>query len=538
MESISFSHFKMTYESGFALRDISLSVNSGDFVVLTGGTGSGKSTLLRQLVRPFVSRDYEGSLTVNGIEMREMTERQSLDVGYVMQCPREQIVTDKVYHELSFGLENMALSRDEIRLRVSETAGYFGISEYMDRSTFSLSGGEMQTVNLASVMAMRPRILLLDEPTSQLDEVAAEKFISLVYRINRELGTTVIIAEHRLDMLEHYDKMVIMEGGAVRYAGTSPKGYDELPIYTRVGEILGEDIRTISRCRDVLASKDIDNNYILDKVQPPRHMVKVMSVSNVWHRYARDDRDILRGVDLDVYKGEILALVGGNGAGKSTLLSMMSGAIPCYKGHIKTYGNSVTYIMQNITFLEDSVQQEIESTISLHVKAYRMKTKKAKDANINVDGYRAELANIRDRYLDIFDLKKVLNTPPNQISGGEKAKLAILIALLAQPDVLLLDEPTKGLDAQSKATIRDVLERVSHDGTTIVIVSHDIEMIGQIATRVATLFDGTIVSICTPRMLLSTNYLFTTTTRRICRGIVDDVLLENELLELVHSRDN
>ena len=358
MEIVRFSHFTFTYPGAFApaLADVTLAVDAGQFVTLCGGSGSGKTTLLR-CIKPTLAPHgaKTGEICFAGQPTDALTQRTDCtEIGFVMQEPDAQIVTDKVWHELAFGLENLGLPNAEIRARVAETAAFFGIEGWFDRDVSTLSGGQKQLLNLAAVMTMRPSLLLLDEPTSRLDPIAAERFFDALVRINRETGTAVILSEHRLDAaFAVSDRVILLDGGRVIADGTPTEIGDNLrahphpmalamPAPMRVYAAAGGAPVcpvTVREGRDYLTARTAGIPLL---PLPPEKAVSagdsVLEMRDVYFRYGKDAPDVLRGLSLRVRAGEMLALVGGNGAGKSTALSLIAGENTPQSGKLLRFG--------------------------------------------------------------------------------------------------------------------------------------------------------------------------------------------------------
>ena len=511
--------FRYAGSDSAAISGVSFSVERGDFLAVCGATGSGKSTLLRLIKRELAPRGKaEGEILFCGKPLCELDDRKAAQkIGYVAQRPEEQIVTDRVWHELAFGLENLGLPTGVIRRRVAETACFFGIEEWFDKSTDELSGGQKQLLSLASVMVMQPELLLLDEPTARLDPIAAGDFINAVARLNRELSLTVIMISHCLeDVLPVANRVLALEGGRVAEYGETRKAVGKiknipslagaLPAAARLYSRLGADCEcplTVREGRDL-----IEHNFGSSvRALPPEEYVHSKNValefSGVYFRYSREQEDVLRGLELKVYENEIFCLLGGNGSGKSTALAAAAGLIKPYTGHIRVFGKKVTdreFARAGLlTLLPQDVQTVfIKSTV------------------------RAELAdaNVTEGVLT-QDLNRLMDRHPYDLSGGQQQLLALAKALAARPRLLLLDEPTRGLDAGAKAEFVSVLRKLRDGGMTVVLVTHDAELAAEISDRCALFFRGEIVADDVPRRFFSGNSFYTTAANRICRGYYD-----------------
>lgn len=511
--------FRYAGSDSAAISGVSFSVERGDFLAVCGATGSGKSTLLRLIKRELAPRGKaEGEILFCGKPLCELDDRKAAQkIGYVAQRPEDQIVTDRVWHELAFGLENLGLPTGVIRRRVAETACFFGIEEWFDKSTDELSGGQKQLLSLASVMVMQPELLLLDEPTARLDPIASGDFINAVERLNRELSLTVIMISHCLeDVLPVANRVLALEGGRVAEYGETRKAVGKiknipslagaLPAAARLYSRLGADCEcplTVREGRDL-----IEHNFGSSvRALPPEEYVHSKNValefSGVYFRYSREQEDVLRGLELKVYENEIFCLLGGNGSGKSTALAAAAGLIKPYTGHIRVFGKKVTdreFARAGLlTLLPQDVQTVfIKSTVRAELA----------DANVTEGALTQELDRLMDRH-------------PYDLSGGQQQLLALAKALAARPRLLLLDEPTRGLDAGAKAEFVSVLRKLRDGGMTVVLVTHDAELAAEISDRCALFFRGEIVADDVPRRFFSGNSFYTTAANRICRGYYD-----------------
>lgn len=530
-----------------ALRNVSFSVRQGEFAVLCGLSGCGKSTLLRLVKReisPFGEK--QGRVVYDGIDTEELDGRRACaEIGFVGQNPESQIVTDKVWHELSFGLESLGLSSDVIRSRVAETAAYFGIESWFERPTARLSGGQKQLLNLAGVTVMQPKILLLDEPTSQLDPIAASNFLTEIYRLNREFGLTVVLVEHRLDeVLPLCDRMIMLEGGSVVFDG-SPKDSAEffssntenpmksaLPSAARIFLELnggGQCPLTVRSGHDFIASNFSNFVKRLEKDEETPKTEKILSLKKVRFRYEKEQPDVLKELDLDVHKGEHICLLGGNGAGKTTLLGILSGVLRPYGGKVivqnsnlkkidgkSLYRRNLTLLPQDpqTVFVKNTVKEELFETCRL----MNLKSEQAETAVSEI----AKLAEISD----------LLDRHPYDLSGGEQQKAALAKLLLLKPKIMLLDEPTKGLDAHGKNRLAEILKKLKSDGMTLVTVTHDPEFAAVSADRCALLFNGKIVSQDVPSAFFSKNTFYTTAASRITKGIFENAVTCDDAVKL------
>lgn len=521
MEILKVENLSFTYPlcSEPTVRSVSFSVEKGEFIVLCGATGSGKSTLLHTLKRELTPNgELTGKIIFEGAELISLEpKRSAAEIGFVMQSPQHQIVTDKVWHELAFGLESLGLPQDEISRRVAETASAFGIGELYERETEELSGGQKQLLSLAAVLVMQPKLLILDEPTAQLDPIAASEFITTVKKLNQDYGITVIMSEHRLEeAVTVCDRLMVMENGtiivddipekAVSCLGDRPDILRGMPSAARLfTELSGSGICPLT----VRSGRSfIEKNYgnILKDLPEEKYIHSsnaAIEFSNVFFRYEKNSPDILKGMMLKVYEGELFCVLGGNGSGKTSFLKAASGLVKPYSGSIKIFGkklssyknqslyrNCLTMLPQDVqtVFLKNTVREELEEC----------------GANTK------ELP---------FDLSQIMDKHPYDISGGQQQLVALAKALASDPRLILLDEPTKGLDAMSKLRIISVLRSLTNSGTTVLIVTHDVEFAAECSDRCALFFNGKTAVPDTPRRFFSKNSFYTTAVSRMTRGI-------------------
>ena len=529
-----------TAKSKKSLDGVNLSIEKGEYIVLCGKSGSGKTTLLRQLktvLAPHGKRS--GEILFNGIPIEKVSQRdQSAKIGYVMQNPDDQIVTDKVWHELAFGLESLGCDQKTMRARVAEMACYFGIQDWFHREVANLSGGQKQLLNLASIMAMQPEVLILDEPTSQLDPIAASDFLNTVRKINIELGTTVIITEHRLeDIFPYADRAIVMDGGKV-IANDTPRNIGKLlyeqkndmfaamPTPVRVfygAEGSGDCPLTVREGRTWLSKtypeptiSTLPAEELDDEIEKP-----ALSLKELWFRYEKDSPDVLRGVSAEVPTGTLYAIVGGNGAGKSTTLKAVCGICRPYRGKVKVFGKPVEKYKANELF-GGCLAMLPQDPKSLFVK----KTVREDLAEMTKDEKRiAEIAAV-------CEIESLLGSHPYDLSGGEQQRAALAKVLLTNPKLLLLDEPTKGIDSFFKEKLADILCKLKDDGITIVMVSHDVEFCAKYADQVSMFFDGQILTTDTPRRFFGANSFYTTAANRMSRHVFRNAVTAEDVIDL------
>ncbi len=533
MAAFAIEHLTFAYPKAAspALDNVSFSVREGEFFLLCGVSGGGKSTLLRHLksvLTPYGTRS--GRVLLDGKPLETWDARtQAQRIGFVLQQPDDQLVTDKVWHELAFGLESLGTDAQTMRLRVGEMASFFGIQTWFDRSVDTLSGGQKQLLNLASVMAMHPDVLVLDEPTGQLDPIAAAEFLHTVQRLNRELGVTVILSEHRLeDALPMADRATVLEQGRLTALGTPDEVarallergspfFAAMPTPVRVWGGVGApgkcplDIRAGRALLETLRPSPLPaTDTRADSDGAP-----LLQLRECWFRYDREGADVLKGLSLTVRAGELLAIVGGNGAGKSTALAVLAGQRRPYRGKVLQKAKRIAALCQEprAMFVKDTVRADLED-------ALRTLSLPAAEQQPRMDAAVAAMA-----------LSPLLERHPFDLSGGEQQRAAIAKLLLARPDVLLLDEPTKGMDAAFRASFGALLRALCEQGTAVVLVSHDIEFCAAYADRAALLFDGQILSEGRTRAFFAGNHFYTTAANRMARPWLPDAILCREVIE-------
>jgi len=513
------------------LDNVSLTIFEGDFIVLCGKSGSGKTTLLAHL-KPAVTPHGQttGEILFNQQPLTAIDERrQAAEIGFVTQNPDNQIVTDKVWHELAFGLESLGYHQQTIRLRVAEMATFFDMQTWFTKDVSQLSGGQKQLLNLASIMAMQPKVLILDEPTAQLDPIAAKEFLDTIKKINIELGVTVILVEHRLE--EAFllaDKVIIMEAGAVvfndtpaavghqlkathnemlKYVPTAMQIYAKLPATNEIACPI--TIRDGRRFLNQLNLPTSASQGEFAKATPPptKKNEAAITVDNLYFKYEKHAPDIICGLSLKVCEREIYALLGGNGTGKTTILSLIAGLQKAYRGKVNRFGQKIRMLPQNpqSLFVMNTVKKEL-----LHLAPNQKKAQ--------------ELA-------EFTAISQLMDQHPYDLSGGEAQRLAICKVLLSEPDILLLDEPTKGLDNEFKEKFGQLLLKLKNNGTTILMVSHDVEFCALFADYCGLMFNGEIIASGTPGEFFAGASFYTTAANKIARHLWPQVITTSEIIE-------
>ncbi|MBQ7668092.1 MAG: ATP-binding cassette domain-containing protein [Clostridia bacterium] len=486
--------FKYNMNNKETLKDIDLTVNKGDFVTIFGKSGSGKSTLL-SLLKPQIAPVgvLKGDILFEGKKLEDIDKKDSvLKIGFVFQDPEAQCVTDKVYHELAFGLESLGVDSKTIKLRVSEVSDFFHIDELFYKDINKISGGQKQLINLASIMVMKPEVIILDEPTSQVSPIIAREFLNTLGMINREFGTTIILSEHRLfDVIKFSNKLVLMDEGRIIESSDvdtvckklyKTEYFELLPEVVKIslteteGKIVAHDI---VECKNV-----IKKNKIVEKKQI-KDEGDIVKLKDIWFKYK--DVDVLRDLTIDIKKNRITSIIGQNGSGKSTLLLLISDIIKNYRGKKSKAFNKALMLPQNVKtlFTKDTVKLEFDG----------------------VSG--------KDEVIKLFELEDLFDKHPFDLSGGEQQKVAIAKLLLNKPDLLLLDEPTKAMDAIFKKKFGDKLKDIAQSGVTVVLVTHDIDFAASISDYMALMFNGEIITSNTTDEFLNGNMFYNTIRNRL-----------------------
>ena len=517
-----------------ALDGISLEVNAGELLVICGRSGCGKTTLLRQLKPQLAPHGVlSGEILFGGEPLVTVDDRTSAaKIGFVQQSPEEQIVTDKVWHELAFGLESLGLDTPTIRRRVAETASFFGIQNWFHKNVSELSGGQKQILSLAAVMVMNPELLILDEPTSQLDPIAASEFLAAVKKINSELGTTVILTEHRLEeVLPLAARAAVMENGRLLCIGTPREVgaflksggsgmFRAMPAAMRIWSA----VNTAEECPVSVNDGRAFLLNIADKIpfkdvlpKPPQTLGENrVEVRGAWFRYEKNFPDVVKNADFSARAGELVCVMGGNGTGKTTLLKLIAGLKKPYRGSASASGR-VCMLPQEpkILFSKKTVREEFEDALS--------------DLRLSKEEKRARISEVTEQ----CGLRGLEDRHPYDLSGGEQQRAALAKLLLLKPDILLADEPTKGLDAEFKAEFSVILRGLLESGVCVVIVSHDVEFCAEYADRCALFFDGAVAAEGEPRGFFSGNSFYTTAACRISRGIIPNAVTVNDVITAV-----
>jgi energy-coupling factor transporter ATP-binding protein EcfA2 len=525
-----------------SLNSIDLKIREGEFLLVVGGSGSGKSSLARViagLIPEFYGGRLDGKLFFQEEKLKG-DDRQILNshVGIVFQDPEKQLVMTSVEAEIAFGLENLGLNQQEMFRRVAEVMSFLNLTSLRDKFTANLSGGEKQKVALASVVAMQPRILVLDEPTSQLDPVAAGEFLDLVEFLNKELGYTVVLIEQRLERCFHLaDRIVVMEQGEIICDGTPGDAArwqlaHQLPFIPPVAKLFAsvnssvvpltvrDGRRELHKYLPTVSLQEIPERKV--KLTPVNEEHTVLAANNIWYSYP-GGREVVRGQSLCVKEGEFVVILGANGSGKTTLLKLLTGILKPDRGSVQLLGQDtrnlsltelgrkVGYLSQNPNdyLFQDTVEDELMFTLN--------------NFQLPDNGICEEIL----KKLNLYDLRQA---NPRDLSSGERQRVALASILVAGPRLLLLDEPTRGIDYRLKAELGGFLQGITASGGTVVMVTHDVEFAAENADRIVMIFDG-MVACDGPREVMGESIFYAPQMSRLFRGIARGVLTVNEGLE-------
>lgn len=550
MEILSIKDLTFSYpnKENFALQNVNLSINSGDFVVVCGQSGSGKTTLLRMLKKEIAPHgEKQGAVYYKGEDVEKLDDKISAQkIGFVFQKPDQQIVTDKVWHELAFGLESLGYDSDYIRLRVGEMANYFGITSLFRKKTTELSGGQKQLMNLASVMAMSPDVIILDEPTSQLDPITANDFITTLKKINDELGLTVIIIEHRLqEVFPIADKVAVMEDGKVicydtprnvcEKLGNHPmsQGFPSAVRIWQKSDSKGECPLTVKEGRNFINLNFSERKLPLRNTIP--NTEDIITLKDVFFRYEKGGNDILSGTNLSIKKGEHFCILGGNGSGKTTTLKILAGLLKPYRGKVIIDNNKMTKkTTADFNRLGVAMLPQNPESVFLKSRVIDDYTELCKIKGIEKSAYEDKINSVAEK----LGIKDLLENHPYDLSGGEIQKCALGKVLISKPKILLLDEPTKGVDAYSKLSLSKILQEIKSDGVTIITVTHDVEFASIVADRCGLFFDGEVLSSLVPQEIFSKNNFYTTASSRISRDKFANAVTVDDVVSLIKEEQN
>ncbi len=534
-----------------ALRDINLDIEEGEFILVAGGSGSGKSSFARVLaglIPDFYGGRIGGKVFFKGKDIRTMDRRKlAREVGMVFQDPEKQIVQTYVEAEIAFGLENLGLPSSEMLHRVAEVICFMNMTPIKEAFTANLSGGQKQKLALASVLAMQPHVLILDEPTSQLDPVSAEDILNLAKRLNEEMGFTVIMIEQRLERCFHLaDRVLLMERGEITCDGSAQEMAREtikrdMPFVPPVARFFAglntpSVPTTVKEGRKLLRSYFKEKNFTGEKQSSLdvknifdgdlMEQKSVVSLKNLWFTYP-GGQEVLKDVSLDIKEGEFVAILGENGAGKSTLLKHIIGMLKPGRGRVQVLGKDISkngfkeirrftaYLSQNPNdyLFQDTVEDELLFTL----KNFGLKD-----------------ISVVDETLEKFHLSRYRKTNPRELSSGERQRVALASVLVTGPRLIILDEPTRGVDFRLKAELGRFLQKETEKGNTVIVVTHDVEFAAEFAARTVMMFSGRIVSDGEKHDVLEKSVFYSPQIGKMCRGICEGVLTFAEAKDKIY----
>ena len=558
--------------------NVNMQLEAGDFALLLGPSGSGKSCLMKHLIYNLAPYgNASGEILYKGQSLDSLSPYEHVkNIAYVSQNPDEQIVSESVWQELAFSLEQLGMPADKMRLRIAEVANFFGIQEWFWQKTNELSGGQKQILNLASAMVLKPEILVLDEADSNLDPVTRVSFLNILQRINVEMGTTILLSSHNWEnTLDLANKVYYLNNQALRNFDSNrdfinfiyseiPEEISALPTASQVSyqlqEISTNNVKTrqdlskalvgnnLPSLRNLSAEFNAENNGHSKRNNSAGQ--NLLEIKDLQFKYKKVGENILDHLNLSVPTKSICFILGGNGSGKSTLLKCIVEQLQ-YSGSIKinSVGNTglktllpnrsskrprISYLPQNtrLLFSADTILEEIRLAFEAVSK---------EDIPHLADIFAIELENFSPETLLIsFGLGERMNFNPGDLSGGELQRAALALILLNKPQLLLLDEPSNNLAYNDIENLSKILERLRNKGLTILAVSHDLEFASKIADSCALIFQGEIVSHAEPHRFFADNFFYTTDSCKIAQDFQESdsiAITSEELLEQVRALD-
>jgi energy-coupling factor transport system ATP-binding protein len=535
---VKFKDFSFKYQGKKILSNINLEVEEGDFLLFCGPSGSGKTTLLSNVKKELKDNgECDGEVTFNSVNIKDLDDKQSAsNIGFLFQNPDNQLVTDTVIQEIAFPLENIGMKTEDIRNRVAEMTTFFGIDKLLYKNVNELSGGQKQLVNLCSLLVLKPKLLLLDEPTSQLDPIASHDFLIMLRRLNEEFSITIMISEHKTDNIFPFaDKVVFLEDGIIKYINQThdiiEKAMNDklfnyyLPDVSKIIFLLREQYhelkndkiaisiregrKTLNKIKNKLESYPKKEKSVLDGTYPFFNNEELIVSKGIYFAYTKE-YILLKDIYLSIKSGEFITIIGGNGTGKTTFLQLIAGLLKPLKGKIsRKKGIKIAYLYQNpiIHFSKETVKEELLLSGE-------------KDLN-------SDTINL----IEFFNIGHLISQNPYDCSGGEQQKIAIIKMLIKKPDVLVLDEPTKGLDPISKSNLGDKLKVLQESGLTIIMTSHDLSFVANYCQRCVMIFDGGIHVDNNPKKIFADNNFYTTFVNRLVKDYIPDGITLNDIKE-------
>lgn len=515
-----------------ALKDININIEKGEIILLLGESGSGKSTLgkcISGAIPNFYGGEISGDILIDGNSLKDIDHNErSKEITMVFQDPERQLLMNKVHREIAFGLENVGVQEEKIKRRVFEAMQFSNILNLAYRDINTLSGGQKQRVSIASAISYLPKCIVLDEPTSQLDPTSSEEIISLIKKINEELGITIIIIEQRIDKwFDAADRVFLMREGKEIFYGSKAEMYSKeedyinafLPNYLKLCKKLKiyEMPNSFKKAREILESFKYRNK---NSTSHGLNKITRIKIENLVYSYEKEEA--LKGINLEIKEGDFISLLGPNGAGKSTLLKSIMG-LTKYKGSIELEGKEIK--KQKLRSIAQSV-----GYVSQNPNDYISKDTVYEEIKFTLDNYGIKDEVRIEEVLKLLDIYKIKDKNPRDISGGERQRVAIASILILKPEILLLDEPTRGIDSKTKECLGETLKKLNESGTTIIMVTHDVEFAAEYSYKFVLMFNGEIAAEGSKEEVLSGGIYYTTSINKLIRDKSNNIFTLKDII--------
>lgn len=527
--------YKYPGNQKITLNNININIEQGDIVLVCGNSGSGKSTLGKCIagsVPNFYGGTISGEIKINNKNIKGFTPKELAEkITMVFQDPERQLLMNKVHREIAFGLENIGIKSEVIKRRVYESMEFCGIEKLAERDIISLSGGEKQKVAVTSALAYMPECIIFDEPTSQLDPNSAEEIINIISKINEELGITIILIEQRMEKcFSIADKILLINHGAIDFYGdkddlyksNDPYFIEFMPQYLKLSKILKFNKMPLS-IRETRKKLNTFNICRHDSIEKKTDIDEpIIKISNLCFSYDGNE-SALKNINININNGEFVEIMGPNGAGKSTLFKSMMGFTK-YKGSIKLFGKEVSKykrhdLIKNIGYISQNPNDYIsKETVYDEIK-------------FTLDNYGIKKYELIDAALNNLGIDNLKYRNPRDISGGEKQRVAIASVLVMEPEIILLDEPTRGLDFNTKKLLGNTLRELNKKGSTIIMITHDIEFAAEFANKFILLFNGEAIQTGTKEEVFTGGTYYNTSMNKLFRNIDDAIFTIDDVLE-------
>lgn len=532
--------YKYPQREEFALKDIDLRIDEGDFTLFVGASGSGKSTLARVLnglIPEFYGGNISGkayfrNMNLKGLERKEISK----EVGMVFQNPERQLIMNKVEEEIVFGCENLNMDLLAMKRRLAEVLSFMNLSALQVKNTQDLSGGEKQKVAIASVLAMNPKVLILDEPTSQLDPLSAQELFDILKRLNQELGFTVILIEQHLDKCFNLaDKIILLEKGRIKYNASANKFVswarnshrDFIPL---VAQLFADKYSinlplTINQGRSILNFHKLEQKE--DLAQDFSNKKELIRVKNLNFSYTNNN-PIFNGIDLSLKEKEFLCILGNNGAGKSTLLKLLCGSL-------KPNSGEMLVLNQNPLCIKKNALPKMIGYLSQNPNDYLFNDSVAEEVSYVLRNLNMPNEGLVNQLVEFMGLSNQKNINPRDLSTGQRQRVALAAVLASQPQILLLDEPTRGLDLNLKRSLGEKLCDLNQQGKTILLVTQDVDFAAEYAQRIVLLFNGEIVADGSKQEVLKNELFYSSSMSRLFQGFHEGVICFEQARRLINE---